>query len=117
MLRRENRLRKRYQYNYIYKHADFYSGKCMVLYALPSKTNHIKVGFAVGKKIGGAVQRNLTRRRLREIVFKYIPVLKQNYNIIVLAKENILQTKFADQETDFKNLIGKAELIDHEKIL
>ena len=116
MLRRENRLKKKYQYNYIYKYAKFYPGKCMVLYALPSNTRNIKVGFAVGKKVGGAVQRNLTRRRLREIVRKYIPSLKQNYNIIVLAKENILQTTFAEQEIDFKNLLDKAELIDNEKI-
>lgn len=115
MLRRENRLKKRYQYNYVYKHAKFYSGKCMVLYALPSKTNNIKVGFAISKKIGGAVQRNLCRRRLREIVRKYIPLLKQSYNIIVLAKGNISETQFSEQELDFKNLITKAELIDHEK--
>ena len=110
MLRRENRLRKRYQFSYVYKHAKYYAGKCMVLYALPSKTTDIKVGFAVSKKIGGAIQRNLVRRRLREIVRKQIPTLKQNYNIIVLAKENISQTKFAEQEADFEMLISKANL-------
>lgn len=115
MLRRENRLKKKYQYNYVYKHAKYYSGKCMTLYVLPSKTSNIKVGFAVSKKVGGAVVRNQTRRRLREIVRKHIPTLKQSYNIIVLAKENISQTKFAEQEADFESLINKAELVDYEK--
>ena len=110
MLRRENRLKKRYQYSYVYKHGKYFSGKCMVLYVLPSKTKNIKVGFAVSKKVGGAVQRNLSRRRLREIVRGELPNLKQNFNIIVLAKESITKTKYVEQQTEFKLLIKKAEL-------
>ena len=112
MLRRENRLKKRYQYNYVYKHSKFYAGRFVVLYALTSKTKDIKAGFAVSKKVGGAVKRNLTRRRLREIIQKEIPSLKQNYNIIVLAKENILNATFAELQSEIRNLISKADLYE-----
>ena len=49
----------------------------------------MKVGLAVTKKVGHAVVRNKIRRRLREIVRKQLPNLKQNYNIIVVAKDCI----------------------------
>ena len=117
MLSRVNRLRKRYQFNYIYKNGTHFSSSALVLYVTPSKTKSIKVGFAVTKKIGKAVQRNAVRRRLREIVQKQLPNLKQNYNIIVVAKEGITDFDFAYLESEFVGLVKKAELIKDEKVI
>ncbi len=116
MLKRVNRLKKRYQFNYVYKAGEHFSGKAMVLYTTPSKTKNIKVGFAVTKKIGHATKRNLVRRRLREIVKKQLPNLKQNYNIIVVAKEGITEFGFSFLENEFVSLIKKAELNKNEDI-
>ena len=117
MLKRVNRLRKRYQFSYVYKAGEHFSGKAVVLYATPSKTKCIKVGFAVTKKIGHAIKRNLFRRRLREIVRKSLPNLKQNYNIIVVARENILNFSFDELNNQYSNLIKKADILkDNEKI-
>lgn len=115
MLKKDNRLKKRYQFNYVYRSGEHFSGRMLVLYTTPSKTKSIKVGFAVTKKIGHAVVRNKTRRRLREIVQKYLPNLKQNYNIIVVARDNILDFDFSQIENDFVKLINKAELFINEK--
>ena len=115
MLKKDNRLKKRYQFNYVYKSGEHFSGRALVLYTTPSRTKSIKVGFAVTKKIGHAVVRNKTKRQLREIVKKYLPNLKQNYNIIVVAKDNILDFDFSQLENDFVKLINKAELVYVEK--
>ena len=114
MLKKINRLKKRYQYNYVYKQGVKHYGKTMMLYVLPSKTKSIKVGFAVTKKIGHAFKRNLIRRRLREIAYFEIFNLKQNYNIIIVAKDNIDTYSFADIKSDFHNLIVKADLLNEE---
>ena len=116
MLRRVNRLRKRYQFNYIYKSGTRLAGKTITLFVSPSKTKSIKVGFAVSKKLGSAVTRNKIRRRLREVVFKQIPSLKQNYNIIVMARENILDFSFLDISMDFDRLAIKAGLKNEKNI-
>ena len=115
MLKKDNRLKKRYQFNYVYKSGEHFSGKALVLYTTPSKTKSIKVGFAVTKKIGHAVVRNKTRRRLREIVKKYLPNLKQNYNIIVVAKDNITNARFDELSNEFKKLTKKANLLKDEE--
>lgn len=115
MLKKANRLKKRYQFSYVYKAGEHYSGKSMVLYCTPSKTKDIKVGFAVTKKIGYAFKRNLIKRRLREIVFKEIPNLKQQYNIIIVAKENIADFSFSELSSELQKLLVKAGLAD-EKI-
>ena len=116
MLKRVNRLRKRYQFNYIYKSGTRFPGKTVVLFVSPSKTKAIKVGFAVSKKIGSAVTRNKVRRRLREVVFSEILSLKQNYNIIVMARDNILDFSFLDIAADFDKLAIKAGLKNEKSI-
>ena len=94
MLKRINRLKKRYQFNYVYKSGEHFSGEHIVLYVASSKTKNIKVGLAVTKKVGHAVVRNKVRRRLREIIKKQVPNLKQNNNIIVVARDNITEASF-----------------------
>ena len=115
MLSRVNRLRKRYQFNYIYKNGTHFSSSALVLYVTPSKTKSIKVGFAVTKKIGKAVQRNAVRRRLREIVQKQLPNLKQNYNIILVARDNVAEFSFENLSKQFIDLIKKADILRDEK--
>lgn len=116
MLKRINRLKKRYQFNYVYKSGEHFSGEHMVLYVVSSKTKNIKVGLAVTKKIGKAVVRNRVRRQLREIIKKQVPNLKQNYNIIVVARENITSTSFETLTNEFLKLIKKANLTNEENI-
>ena len=116
MLNKVNRLKKRYQFNYVYKNGTHFSSSALVLYVLPSKTKSIKVGFAVTKKIGKAVVRNLYRRRLREIVRKQLPNLKQNYNIILVARDNVSNFSFEELSKQFSDLVKKAEiLLEDEK--
>ena len=117
MLKRINRLKKRYQFNYVYKSGEHFSGEHMVLYVVSSKTKNIKVGLAVTKKVGHAVVRNRVRRRLREIIKKQVPNLKQNNNIIVVvARDNITSASFETLTNEFSKLIKKANLINEESI-
>ena len=115
MLKRENRLKKRYQYSYVYREGSHVSGKFLVLYFTPSKTKNIKVGFAVTKKIGHAIKRNKIRRRLREIVRNYLPNLKENCNIILVAKESSKEASFVSLADEFANLTKKANISIDEK--
>ena len=116
MLKRINRLKKRYQFNYVYKSGEHYSGEHIVLYVASSKTKNIKVGLAVTKKVGHAVVRNKVRRRLREIIKKQVPNLKQNNNIIIVARDNINESSFEKLSNEFFKLIKKANLINEESI-
>ncbi len=116
MLKRINRLKKRYQFNYVYKSGEHFSGDHMVLYVVSSKTKSIKVGLAVTKKIGKAVVRNKVRRRLRELLKKQVPALKQNYNIIVVARDNITSASFETLSNELSKLLKKAKLFNEEDI-
>ncbi len=116
MLKKINRLKKRYQFNYVYKSGEHFSANHMVLYVVSSKTKNIKVGLAVTKKVGHAVVRNKVRRQLREILRAQVPNLKQNHNIIVVAKDNITEASFETLSNELIKLIKKAGLSNEENI-
>ncbi len=110
MLKKENRLKKRYQFNYVYRAGTRFGSKHLTLFVTPSKTKNIKVGLAVTKKVGHATKRNLVKRRLREILFGQLPKLKQSYNIIVMAKETVTDCSFAELSSELMFLLKKSGL-------
>ena len=53
-----------------------------------------RVAFIAGKKLGNAVWRNGAKRRMREVC-RALGGPWQNYDVIFLAKSNILRTSYS----------------------
>jgi ribonuclease P protein component len=66
-----------------------------------------RVGFTVSKALGGAVQRNRMKRRLREAVRLQGVPEGINANIVINPKRTLLTAQFAD----LRNEISKAFVI------
>ena len=54
-----------------------------------------RVGFTVGRVLGGAVQRNRIKRRLREAVRLRRSALKDTVDVVINPKKSILTLEFA----------------------
>ena len=63
-------------------HANTY----LVLYARRNRSKENRVGLTCGKKLGHAVVRNRTRRRLREIYRLNEHRFARGYDIVVVAR-------------------------------
>jgi ribonuclease P protein component len=55
----------------------------------------LRVGFTVGRVLGGAVQRNRMKRRLREAVRLCRPAVDVPVDIVINPKKSLLITEFA----------------------
>lgn len=66
-----------------------------------------KIGFTATKKIGNAVVRNRSKRRLRSLFTQYSSSLKDGSYIFV-AKQSTSQIPFNDLEQDFKKVLTRA---------
>ena len=107
MLKQEYRLKKKYQFNYVYRVGKACHGKYHLLVYTPSKNSSVKIGISVSKKVGNAVKRNRARRLLREAITPHLPLLEPNFNIIIVAKESIIGKKLSDVQVDLDKTIEK----------
>jgi len=57
--------------------------------------NGFRVGFTVGRALGGAVQRNRMKRRLREAVRLNRPWPEANADVVINPKKSLLTNDFA----------------------
>jgi ribonuclease P protein component len=55
----------------------------------------LRIGFTVGRALGGAVQRNRMKRRLREAVRLSRPRLGPSADVVINPKKSLLTTDFA----------------------
>ena len=58
-------------------------------------TGGLRIGFTVGRALGGAVQRNRMKRRLREAVRLSRPPLGPSADVVINPKKSLLTTDFA----------------------
>ncbi len=65
-MRREHRLRRRKDFAAAYRAGVSRGNSLLVVRVRPNGGSHTRWGFVTGKVIGGAVVRNLVKRRLRE---------------------------------------------------
>lgn len=115
MLSKQFRLKKKYQFNYVYRVGKSVGGKLMILYYCPSKNVNVKVGISVSKKLGHAVVRNRTKRRIREAIYPHLTKLKPNFNVVVIAKNAIADASFSDITSELNYLLKKAKIKDNNE--
>ena len=110
MLKQKYRLKKKYQFNYVYRVGKTCHGKFILLVFSPSKNKNVKIGISVSKKIGNSVKRNRARRLIREGITPYLDQIKQNFNLIVVAKQSIEGVKSYNVQDDVFATLKKADL-------
>jgi ribonuclease P protein component len=60
-----------------------------------------RIGIVTSKRVGGAVVRNRTRRRLREIARAQLPLIAPGQLIVIVAKSAAAAAPFADLEAEW----------------
>jgi ribonuclease P protein component len=75
-------------------------------------TAGLRVGFTVGRALGGAVQRNRMKRRLREAVRMTRPAVGVAADVVINPKKSLLTTDFAA----VMNEVSRAFVIIEQKL-
>ena len=109
-MKKENRLKKRKQFNWIFKNGKTIKGQDVFIVYNSSYGNDYKVGFSVTKKVGKAVVRNKVKRRLKSILTKYRNNIVSKNTMIFVARPSIVDLKFNEIENQIVSLLKKANL-------
>ena len=80
----------------VFEHGSKFSSRYLVIYAQPNGLSFSRLGLSVSKKVGTAVVRNRTKRRLREAVRKQLMNNPLRYDLIIVARKAAAEAGFAD---------------------
>jgi ribonuclease P protein component len=86
MLPKRHRLTRSRDFARVRRHGRSAGSQLLALYALPTRTPDLRVGFSVSKKVGKATVRNRVKRLLREAVRHQLPALRQGQDLVFIAR-------------------------------
>ena len=79
-------LNKNHEFRRLYNKGKSAASQSVVVYCRRNRRLDNRLGITVSTKIGGAVQRNLIRRRLKEIYRLNEEKLSPGYDIVIVAR-------------------------------
>ena len=100
------RLLRHADFERVYKQGRRHFAAHMTVFYLPRKAGEgVRVGFTVGRMLGGAVVRNRIRRRLREIVRCHRQEIPTGWDIVIHPKSKVARAPFAPLTQEFLQLM------------
>lgn len=86
----------------------FRAGPLMSVRVRRSGLSGVRFGFATGKDLGGAVERNRVRRRLRVAVQALTPRLSPGSDVLVIARKAAVEATGAEITAALDGLLAAA---------
>ena len=104
-LKRNERIRRRPEYQRIQKNGIRTHGRYLTLLILPNDLSRSRLGVTASRRLGRAVLRNRAKRLARELFRR----TKSNagLDVIVLPRREFLNADFASLESDYRSTLSR----------
>ena len=109
-MQRQFRLRRSADFDKLRTNGQTWRHPFLMIAVMPNGLAHNRYGFITSKRLGSAVVRNRTRRRLREIVRLSAGSLKTGYDISFIARNEILDQPYGKVKAALESLFKRANL-------
>ena len=110
-LSKQGMLHKNKKFQIVYKLGKSYANRMVVLYVLFNHDNVRRIGFAAGKKLGGAVIRNRVKRLLRESYRLNQFQLINGVDLILVGRQAAIKADRMAVSKAFIHLCNKAKIL------
>jgi ribonuclease P protein component len=91
------RLLRHADFERVYKLGRRHFAAHMTVFYLPRQPGEgLRIGFTVGKVLGGAVERNRMKRRLRDTVRLHWPDVPVAADVVINPKKSVLKVEFSE---------------------
>ena len=105
-LTRNERVRRRPEFEQAYEHGLRLRGRFMTLFVAPNGAGTARLGVAATRRIGGAVVRNRAKRLTRELFRHQKPAA--SLDVIVVPRREFLDAPYPSLEREFAALLERS---------
>ena len=113
-MKRAVTLKENYEFRRLYQRGASAVDRCMVVYCRKNNLGRNRFGYVSSVKLGNAVTRNRSRRRLREVSRLNADRLKTGYDIILVARTRTVSAPFSELMDTYLRLAGKLSLLKED---
>jgi ribonuclease P protein component len=101
-LRPRQRLRTGAEFESVFKRGARLEGRLFLVIATPNCLPYDRLGLAVSRRVGGAIERNRARRLLRESFRRLEPPLGPGVDLVVVARAELVGRGQAEVERELR---------------
>lgn len=90
--RKRRRLSRSGEFDRVYREGSSHANRFLVVYSFPRSEDsgdQLRLGVSVGRKVGGAVERNRIKRALRDAFWGLEGELPAGYDFVLVARPEI----------------------------
>ncbi len=88
-----------------------YAHPLVVLVVMRNPSGELHIGFSASRTVGGAVQRNRVRRRLKACFDEFVPHLRTGWDVVVVARQPIVDAEYSVIRLGITRLLEQAGLM------
>ena len=117
---RRQRLSRSAEFDRVYREGRSHANRYLVVYSFPRDGDgeDPRLGVSVGRKVGGAVERNRVKRLLRDAFWEVADSLPEGHDFVVVARPESGELASREGEPgverSLRELLEKAGLARHE---
>lgn len=105
------------QFRRLYRRGKSVVTPTMVVYVSKNREGMNRLGITAGKKVGGAVQRNRAKRRIRELYRLNQGRLENGYDFCIVARTFTVRAPYKKLVQDFRMSAEKLGVWNHETVV
>jgi len=90
---KRRRLSRSGEFDRVYREGSSHANRFLVVYSFPRSEedeDELRLGVSVGRKVGGAVERNRIKRALRDAFWSLEDELPQGHDFVLVARSEIV---------------------------